>query len=179
MQGKKRIIIISLLCMVFFLLYLILGYVHYETNDDTGFNMIAGGNSANSEKLFFINVIYGWFLKLFYSITHSVNWYLWIMLALNIVGMISLCTVMSERFSLGLTVLTTVVINIAVGGQVYNDLQFTKNASFLLVVGFVVMADSIRKTKGIHISKFIVGLIFFLLGYMIRVESFTILIPYF
>lgn len=178
MQGKKRIIIISLLCMVFFLLYLILGYVHYETNDDTGFNMIAGGNSANSEKLFFIHVIYGLFLKLFYSITHSVNWYLWIMLALNIVGMISLCTVMSQRFSLGMTVLTTVIINIAVGGQVYNDLQFMKNASFLLVVGFVVMITSAEEHR-IKKCRFIFGLILFLFGYMIRKDSLLLLFPYF
>lgn len=177
-QVWKKRITIALICLASFVMYLILGYVHYETNDDTGFNMIAGGNSANSEKLFFINVIYGWFLKLFYSITHSINWYLWIMLALNIVGMISLCTVMSERFSLGLTVLTTVVINIAVGGQVYNDLQFTKNAAFLLVVGFVVMITSAKEHR-IKKSRFVFGLILFLFGYMIRKDSLLLLIPYF
>ncbi len=178
-QVWKKRITITLICLASFVMYIVLGYVHYETNDDIGFNSIAGGPLANSEKLFFINVLYGCILKVFYSITNGINWYLWIMLVLNVIGLTSLCIVISQDFDIKNSVLITVIINIAVGGQVYNDLQFTKNASFLLVVGFVVMADSIRKTKGIHISKFIVGLMFFLLGYMIRVESFTILIPYF
>ena len=178
-QVWKKRITIALICLASFVMYIVLGYVHYETNDDIGFNSIAGGPLANSEKLFFINVLYGWILKVFYSITNGINWYLWIMLVLNVIGLTSLCIVISQDFNIKKSVLITVIINIAVGGQVYNDLQFTKNASFLLVVGFVVMADSIRKTKGIHISKFIIGLMFFLLGYMIRVESFTILIPYF
>lgn len=179
MQGKKRIILISLLCMVFFLLYLILGYVHYETNDDTGFNMIAGGNTANSEKLFFINIIFGYILKIFYSITHAINWYLWVILVINLVAMTSLCVVMSQKFEISLTVLITVIVNIAVGGQVYNGFQFMKNASFLLLVGFVVMVDSFKNEEKFVKTKFLLGIVLFLFGYMIRTDSFILLLPYF
>ena len=56
-QVWKKRITIALICLASFVMYIVLGYVHYETNDDIGFNSIAGGPLANSEKLFFINVL--------------------------------------------------------------------------------------------------------------------------
>ncbi len=176
-----RFLIIFGICLFFFWLHIILGLVHYETDDDTTFNMIASGFwGDNRYNLFFINIIYGYFLQILYSLSNNVNWYLIVMLFLNLSAMILLCSSITIRIkNWTIIVLFSVVINVVLGKQLYNELQFTKSATFLLISGFVALvcsyyAESEVMKKYLCIS----GIIVFLFGFLLRQSSLTLLIPY-
>ncbi|MCR5105382.1 MAG: YfhO family protein, partial [Eubacterium sp.] len=152
------------ICIVFFILFIILGYVRYERNDDTGFNTIAAGYMGpNSERLFFINVIYGYFLKLLYLITNDINWYLWCMLFLSLISVITLCIVLERRInSIIYSVFITVLINVILGKQLYNLLQFTKLASVLMIAGFFVISCTYEENnRKKRLALNVIGMILF------------------
>ena len=186
MAQKKQILykygLCTLICIFFFVLYILLGYVRYSTNDDTGFNTIAAGfMGGESEKLYFINIIYGYVLKFLYSITPSVNWYLWLMLMLNLSAVCMLAFSVANRTNNLLTsAFFTTVINVCLGEQLYNNLQFTKNASFLMIVGLFVIVEVSNISNKLHKRVFcFIGIVQFLFGFMIRRESFFLIIPFF
>ena len=176
----KRNLLIMSCCLLFFFLYIILGYVRYETNDDIGFNTIAAGYMGNnSEKLFFINVLFGYILKALYSFTKNINWYLCTILALNLIAIVTICYALTYRIkNIFLSILITVMVNVTIGKQLYNLVQFTKTAAVLLVAGFVIIACYEKNSKG-HRPALFLGIILFIIGYWIRSECLALLLPYF
>ena len=45
-----KLVMISFLCCLFFAMFIIWGYVTYETNDDKGLNLIAAGVFGNDNR---------------------------------------------------------------------------------------------------------------------------------
>lgn len=135
---------------------------------------------SNSERLFFINVVYGYILKIFYSITNDVNWYLWFMLFLSLISVITICVIFAHRInSTIISTFITVLINVILGKQLYNLLQFTKLASVLMIAGFFIICSAYEVyNRKKRLALVVIGVILFVTGYMIRSESFLLLLPF-
>ena len=104
---------IGIISAFIFFLCIIYGGINYETNDDTAMNLIAAGAYGEpSQYLVYSGILWGYFIKLLYRLFPNVNCYLLTFLFLNLVSVISICVVLSEKLDLVCTAVVTVLVNV-------------------------------------------------------------------
>ena len=87
----------SAISLLYFLSCILLGKLYYSTNDDTIMNMIAAGAyGESSQYLIYNNIIFGYILKVLYTIIPGINWYLWVYLFFNLLSVITISAVISD-----------------------------------------------------------------------------------
>lgn len=162
---------IGIISAFIFFLCIIYGGINYETNDDTAMNLIAAGAYGEpSQYLVYSGILWGYFIKLLYSLFPSVNCYLLTFLFLNLVSVISICVVLSDKLDLAWTAIVTVLVNLFLFKDFYVDIQYSKNAEIYAIVGTVLIISAINR-KSEYWSRVIAGAIFLALGIAVRKEG--------
>nr|WP_297767785.1 hypothetical protein [uncultured Butyrivibrio sp.] len=162
---------IGIIAALIFFLCITYGGINYETNDDTAMNLIAAGAYGEpSQYLVYSGILWGYFIKLLYSIFPSVNCYLLTFLFLNLVSVISICVVLSEKLDLAWTAVVTVLVNVFCFKDFYVDIQYSKNAEIYAIVGTVLVISAIGKLNR-YWGRLLAGAIFLDLGTAVRKEG--------
>ena len=162
--------VIAFMCFVFF-------SVGYEENDDIFLNLISVGAFGDRYSHFLIlsNILLGVFLKYLNIILPTVNWYYLLMLLFNVLAVSLLCVYFTRDMSVHRLVPLTIIVNIILSKDFYINLQFTKNAILYCCVGilaFLLFASELKY------KDFVTGLIFFVLGGMVRFSCLLFIIPF-
>lgn len=168
---KNYLIIVLNLVIISFLM--IIGSPHFATNDDLTLNNIATGVYGNdvSQYLVFSNICYGYLIKGMYIIFPNINWYtIFPLIMASIAFVILFCTVHKE-LSLKKTVIINLIILLFVGKYIFIEFQFTHLAAFFSAVGLFLLYKDFKQTHSIFYLN-ISGIIFSLLGFMLRFDAF-------
>ena len=175
---KKRYLSISLISLVFFLACIILGRLKYSTNDDTIMNLIAAGAfGESSQYLVYNNIIFGYVLKVLYTMIPGVNWYLWSYLIFNLFSVIVISAVLTDGFSLPVTAFITSALNLLFAYDFYTEIQFTQNASFYAIAGCVLLLSLVLKRKR-SIPGIVIATLLISMGVMARAAGAGIVLPF-
>ena len=175
---KKRYLSISLISLVFFLACIILGRLKYSTNDDTIMNLIAAGAfGESSQYLVYNNIIFGYVLKVLYTVIPGVNWYLWSYLIFNLFSVIVISAVLTDGFSLPVTAFITSALNLLFAYDFYTEIQFTQNASFYAIAGCVLLLSLVLKRKR-SIPGIVTSTLLISMGVMARAAGAGIVLPF-
>lgn len=162
---------IGIISAFIFFLCIIYGGINYETNDDTAMNLIAAGAYGEpSQYLVYSGILWGYFIKLLYRLFPNVNCYLLTFLFLNLVSVISICVVLSDKLDLAWTAIVTVLVNLFLFKDFYVDIQYSKNAEIYAIVGTVLIISAINR-KSEYWGRVIAGAIFLALGIAVRKEG--------
>ncbi|MBR1470026.1 MAG: hypothetical protein IJ600_00125 [Lachnospiraceae bacterium] len=166
-------------CCFFFCIHFFGGHVRYQTNDDEIMNLIAAGAyGPDSQFLTYSNIVYGMVLKCLYSLLPEVNVYLWLGLILKLGCLICLCIVVSRNCDLINGLLITVLINLVLVSDLYNELQYSKDAFFYSVLGIVFLLYAYREhEQNTNWFLFLIGEVMFCFGLMRRKECFFVTVP--
>ncbi|RKM57064.1 hypothetical protein D6853_03335 [Butyrivibrio sp. X503] len=177
-HKKKRYLSITLISLVFFLACVLLGRLKYSTNDDTIMNLIsAGAFGGESQYLVYNNIIFGYILKVLYTVIPGVNWYLWSYLIFNLLSVIAISAVITEGFSLSVTAFVTTALNMIFAYDFYTEIQFTQSSSFYAIAGGIILFSMIIRKKR-NIPGIIVATIFVSMGVMARAAGAGIVLPF-
>lgn len=163
--------IIAFSINLLFLIYaLVIRTPYNETNDDTGMAALASGAyGGNTQYLVFINIIYGYFLKIFYTFLPGFNWYSFYELffaffALTLMGYLLLKKI-GKSWGIVIYVFLLAIFN----NEFYLVLQFTRVSMLCCIVGYITFFYAIkienRKLK-------ILGAFFIIIGFLMRFASF-------
>lgn len=177
-KDKRNTFIVIAVTFCMFLLSVVFGGLMYETNDDVEMNMIAAGAyGPASQFLIFSNILLGYFIKLLYMLIPGINCYLWMYLALNLICVVMICLVLTERSDNPLAVFaTSLIVNIVLARNVFIEIQFTKNAALYVVCATLLIASALLGQKGKW--KLIAATVFMAFGVCSRYESFLSMLPF-
>ncbi len=140
----------------------------FETNDDAGIaNIAAGAFGSDSQYLIHVNILIGWILKLFYSVLPGVAWYAFLTYALLVVSFGAVGFVLVEKFGLRMGFPLYGLILLTAGTDLFCRFQYTKNASFLVAAGLILVIYGLGEMRGAYWS----GAILTLFGSMLRIDS--------
>ncbi len=177
MDTKRKRLYIILASVLIWAVSVYFGYVSYDVNDDAGMNLIAAGAyGPMSQYLIHSNVVHGLALKLLYMIFPFINCYLWLFLVCNLVAVIAISIVVTDKFSNYVSVVLTVGINLLFAGDYYVHLQFTKNSALYAAVGLVVLIWQMKKANR-EKSMILLSYFLIILGLNVRWESFLLVLP--
>ena len=175
---KKRYLSITLISLLFFLSCVLLGKLKYSTNDDTIMNLIAAGAfGESSQYLVYNNIIFGYALKVLYSIIPGVNWYLWSYLIFDLISVIVISAVLSEDFSLPVTVFITTALNMLFAYDFYTEIQFTQSSTFYAIAGSIILLSMVIKRKR-SIPGIIIATVLISMGVMARAAGAGMVLPF-
>ncbi|MBR1478232.1 MAG: hypothetical protein IJ608_09770 [Lachnospiraceae bacterium] len=151
------------------------GRLWYVANDDFTFNfMTAGAYGDYGEYMIFINTIYGMFLKLLFKILPSVNWYLFIMLGLNLLSVNALCMCISRRLNICKASVVSLIINLILAKDFYEEVTFTHTALILAIVGLCELVLCLYEFRRLRLA---VGIVFVILAGLIRTDAYIMVLP--
>ena len=158
------------ICLAVFILCLVLGNVSYETNDDEGLNLIAVGGYGKpvSQYLVFINILYSLVLKGLFYLIPQVNWYLWLLLIFDLLGMICVCTAAAKRMSRLSGFVFTLAMNLILYRDLYNAVQYTKSAMWYGAAGAALLYCAVKDDSGMRSGTAAGGAFFFFLSVLVR-----------
>lgn len=173
--GRKRtlIVVVSVLVCI---LSIIGGELDYAGNDDTFRNLISVGAFGDVYRYYimFSNVLYGIPIALLNGIFPAINWYYWVMILVSIAAIASFCIVLFDKYSYGICLFGTIVVNISFSRDYYVAIQFTKTASLWIICGFIIIfASAIRRDK-----TWLLGVCFFAIGAACRMDCVYMVIPF-
>ena len=120
--------------------------------------------NAHSEHLVFISVIFGYILKLFYSILPNVNWFITMYLVVLNIAFIALCAIVKK---LGEHIIGYGVL-IAVQMYVLSNLTFTSISFICAVAGMLYMFVFVKKLDKASIKHIIIGLVLLVCAFCMR-----------
>lgn len=168
--DRYKVPVVIAICLAVFLLCLVLGNVSYETNDDEGLNLIAVGGYGKpvSQYLVFINILYSLVLKGLFYLIPQVNWYLWLLLVFDLLGMICVCTAAAKRLDRLSGIVFTLAMNLILYRDLYNAVQYTKSAMWYGAVGAALLYCAVKDDKGMRSGAAAGGAFFFFLSVLVR-----------
>ena len=166
---RNKVCLIIGICIAVFLIAVICGGVFYETNDDEGLNLIAVGGYGRdvSQYLVFINIVYSSFLKLLCSVVPYINWYVWLLLGFDLLGMIFVCVGVGRKLEIKNAVIFTFAMNLIFLNDIYNAVQYTKSAMWYGACGAVLVYCAIREKRLLSFEG-VGGVLFFSLSVLVR-----------
>lgn len=160
---------------IFLLLYIILSSCKFPSMDDFFMSTIlTGGYGAEYDvHLFFVNVVYGFFLKPFYFFFPNVGWY-YIFEVVEVFAAFTMLTyIIVSRFGMKLGAMLSTLLLVCLSPSFYFQVSFTQNASLLAAVGFLLVAFAKPNQK-----KFLLlGMLFAIAGFVMRKDAFMLGIP--
>ena len=148
MYSKKKWAILSGISLLYFILCVFFGNLRYVTSDDAIMNMVAAGAFGSpSQYLIFNNIVIGYFLKFMYAVIPFVNWYLWLYLSFNLLSIIVICVVITDKLPMHASILLTVLINLLFAYDFYSFIQFTQSSALYGVAGIALIFAQIFNEK--------------------------------
>ena len=175
LQEKRRewfrYAAVCALCLLFFAFFLLLGHMSYETNDDETMSLICAGAYGPGVRLVYSNYLLGLVLTRLYLLFPGLNWYLVLMLLASLTALMAVCLVLGSTLSFPGSMMLTAALNVLLGYDFYNELQFSKNASLLTGVGavllFYLLYGGKKKRMALLLGSFLITA-----GFMVRKDSF-------
>ena len=189
---KNKICLEKLRCMRFLqsplvlacvinLLFVIKAYAEYipynETNDDTGMAaLVSGAYGGGETHLVFINVIFTLFMRLFYIINSSINWYSLFQFIITFISFTVIGYVLIERIGKKIGVIIFILLMAAFHTDFYLLYQFTRVSTICGIAGYLLIFHSIEKEK--YLKGTILGGGMVLLGFLVRYSSSMSILPF-
>ena len=156
--------------LLFFIFFNLLFYSRYHTVDDVFMQMIVCGAFGKPDPhLVYTNVIPGFILTLFYSVSSKMPWYGLMHIGLSFISLSVITYVFFNRNNTVLKNLILVLVFIT-SYEAYTKIQFTKTAAYLAVAGYVLVIYSLESER--RIIKQITSIILLWLSYSIRPSMF-------
>ena len=151
MYSRKKWAVLSGISLLYFILCIVFGCLKYVTSDDAIMNLIAAGAFGSpSQYLIFNNIVIGYFLKFMYAVIPFVNWYLWLYLFFNLLSIIVICVVITDRLPMKASILVTVLINLLLAYDFYSNIQFTQSSTLYGVAGVaLILAQLFYEKKSV------------------------------
>ena len=173
---KKRKITLFSTCFVFWLVSIIFGKLIFS-DDDLCLNFIAAGAyGPDSQYMIYSNILFGYFLKILYSIFPMVNCYLWFYLIGNLFSVFICSYIISHKLSDRAAIATCFVMNALLFKDYYLNLEYTKNATFYGITGFLILIHVINAEK-IRWRNIVIASVFISFGCLCRGKAFLSIVP--
>lgn len=157
-------------------LFLLLAYgadiPYNETNDDTGMAAIASGAYGEdySEYLVFQNIIWGKFLKIFYTLSADINWYSVWQLLLTVISLCVLGDLLLGKVGGVRALLVYIILLKLFYQEFYLIYQFTRVSMLCCLAGYLLVFYSFTNNK--FPTHAIMGMLLVFTGFLIRSAGF-------
>ena len=174
---KNSLLLALALNLVFLLVYLVLSSDSYAALDDFFMAAVLEGayDGLSDTHLFFVNSVYGFLLKPLYLLFSGVGWY-YIFEVIEVFAAFTVFTyVLLKRLDLEVGLILSLVLLCCVSPDFYFQLSFTQNGALLTASGLLLFLLNLKTP---HRLWFICGLLLFVLGFVMRKESFLLGVPY-
>lgn len=170
----KKLLVAFIMNTAFLLFSMLFCVSKYEVSDDFVMeNILSGamGGEPNSYILF-VNIILSLALKYLYILIPGVSWYYIFMLLLSYFSFIIITYVILKKVNMPMGITISILFISFFMDDLYILPQFTKTAMLSICAGLILIFHSVieeRKRLGI-----IIGIIFCVLGSLLRFECFFI-----
>lgn len=174
---KRPIVLAVALNLVPLLVFLVVGSCRFDSLDDYFMSSVLMGayGEEYDVHLYFINILYGYFLKPFYVLFPSVGWYFIfeIFAAYLSFSAITYWLLKKTGIKFGMTISTLVLA--CFSPDFYFGMNFTQCAELLTAAGVLsVVLGSFEKVK----SWMILGTLLLVWGYVMRESAFLLGMPF-
>lgn len=176
-KSISPILVITSLCILMHIVFIVCGNLQWETNDDEVLNLIAAGawGIESSHHLVYQHILIGWICRVLYSILPGINVYAVGSLILNSFSVCMLCGLFAKKHSLPMAVFVTVVLNLVLFNDFFQILQYTKNAFLYAVTGWVYLFYGIKES---NLKQRFAGYCFLAVSFMVRWHSCLFTLPF-
>lgn len=163
--------------LVFLALYVVLGNCSFSSCDDFFMSAILTGayGGEYDVHLYFVNAVYGYFLKPFYLIFPKIGWYYVFEVAEVFASFTVFTYVLLSRLGKKWGVLASCFLLSCLAPVFYFQISFTQNASLLTATGFLLIYLGSREKK----KYLVLGVLFTVAGFVMRRDAFLLGVPYF
>ena len=125
-------------------------------------------------RMYFVNVVYGYFLRPFYVLFPSIGWYSIFQIFTVLASFVALSYVVLKRYESKLGVMLAVMLLICVSPEFYLNVAFTQVAGIATTAGVFLFAIGNTERKRTYL---IVGSLFMAAGIIFRKEMFLLGMP--
>ena len=171
LSPQQELCCLGSAALAFGAVFLLLG-VRYEVNDDALISCIAAGAYGGDRvRLCYVNILIGWALAPFYSLTQSINWYVVFSVAGLFVCAVELarCAVRKLGTFPGLCLWWAGML--LLGVDAVHAFQYTKNAALFTLTGWLVLTHCAgQPRRGAALG----GTLLVLAGACLRWQSFAV-----
>lgn len=166
------------LCLniVVLVVVLVFGDREFSSRDDFFMSAVLTGayGGEYDVHMYFVNVVYGYFLRPFYAVLPSVSWYSVFQTFTVFASFTALCFVAIERFGKKAGILMAFLLLASVSPDFYLHVAFTQCAGIATAAGILLFSIGCAEKK--H-SYLIGGLTLLLTGFVFRKEMFLLGMP--
>ena len=157
---------------------LVFGDREFSSRDDFFMSAVLTGayGGEYDVHMYFVNVVYGYFLRPFYTVVPSVSWYSVFQTFTVFASFTALCFVAIERFGKKAGTLMALLLLASVSPDFYLHVAFTQCAGIASAAGILLFSIGCTEKKR---SYLIVGVVFLLAGFVFRKEMFLLGMPTF
>ena len=157
---------------------LVFGDREFSSRDDFFMSAVLTGayGGEYDVHMYFVNVVYGYFLRPFYTVLPSVSWYSVFQTFTVFASFTALCFVAIERFGKKAGTLMALLLLASVSPDFYLHVAFTQCAGIATAAGILLFSIGCTEKKR---SYLIVGVVFLLAGFVFRKEMFLLGMPTF
>lgn len=165
-------------CMniAFLAIYLAIGNGKFNSLDDYFMSSVLTGayGGQYDVHMYFINVIYGYFLKPFYALFPNVGWYSVFQTFTVFASFTTMCFVAIERFGKKLGTMLAIMLLICVSPDFYLNVAFTQCAGIATAAGIFLFAIGNIERKRSYV---VAACAFMLVGIIFRINMFQLGMP--
>lgn len=156
----------------------VVGDGKYSSRDDFFMSAVLTGayGGEYDVHMYFINVIYGYFLRPFYAILPSVSWYSVFQYFTVFASFTALCYVVLERYGKRAGGVLTFLLLACVSPDFYLHVAFTQCAGIATAAGILLFAVGNSEKRRVYL---IVGTALLLAGFVFRKQMFQLGTPTF
>lgn len=176
---EKSLPVALSLNFVLLVAYLVLGACDYHDSLDDFFmsSVLTGAyNSQYDVHLFFINVVYGFFLKPFYVLFPDIGWYYLFQVGSIFCSFTVFCFYILKRLGLRFGLLLSLFFLVSVAPDFYFQINFTQCAAALTGAAILLLVFAELEKRSWLI---LLGILFLVAGYVMRRNAFEIGLPFF
>lgn len=167
---KYKLNIVSALTIMSLVAYsLIVSGLRYETNDDATLSNIANGAfGSNSQDLIYINIFLSCFIKLAHTAFPTINFVVFIQLALVFISLYFIVLVIEEKFGIVTGTAISIILFLPFSTELISKFQYVKTSTIIITAGLILIATNLSKTN----IRMFIGYFLVIMGCQIRFESF-------
>lgn len=174
--SDKPLLLSICMNVLFLAICLAVGNGKFESLDDYFMSAVLTGAYGGhyDVHMYFINVIYGYFLKPFYILFPKVGWYSVFQTFSVFASFTALCFVSIERFGKKLGVMIAVMLLVCVSPDFYLHVAFTQCAGITTAAGIFLFAIGNIERKR---SYLVAACVFMFAGIVFRTNMFQLGLP--
>lgn len=174
---KNPFVLAIALNLIPLLLLVVLGSCRFASMDDFFMSSILSGayGSVHDVHLYFVNAVFGYFLKPFYGILPSVGWYYIFEIAEVFASFIAITYILLTRLGLKNGIRLSVLFLACLSPLFYFEMEFTKNAALLTATGMLLLSLGNSKKR----KYLVLGVLFAVAGFVMRKDAFYLGLPCF